>query len=89
VNNFFLDDEIQDSQLRMMFACSHPSIPEESQIALTLKTLCGLSVHEIAKAFLTNDEAITKRIYRAKEKIISEKIELMCHREKNYRNGST
>jgi RNA polymerase sigma-70 factor (ECF subfamily) len=76
VNNFFLDDEIQDSQLRMMFACSHPAIPEESQIALTLKTLCGLSVHEIAKAFLTNDEAITKRIYRAKEKIISEKIEL-------------
>ena len=76
VNNFFLDDEIQDSQLRMMFACSHPSIPEESQIALTLKTLCGLSVHEIAKAFLTNEEAISKRIYRAKEKIISEKIEL-------------
>jgi len=76
VNNFFLDDEIQDSQIRMMFACSHPSIPEESQIALTLKTLCGLSVHESAKAFLTNDEAITKRIYRAKEKIISEKIEL-------------
>jgi RNA polymerase sigma-70 factor (ECF subfamily) len=76
VNNFFLDDEIQDSQLRMMFACSHPAIPEESQIALTLKTLCGLSVHEIAKAFLTNDEAISKRIYRAKEKIISERIEL-------------
>lgn len=76
VNNFFLDDEIQDSQLRMMFACSHPSIPEESQIALTLKTLCGLSVHEIAKAFLTNDEVISKRIYRAKEKIVSEKIEL-------------
>jgi len=76
VNNFFLDDEIQDSQLRMMFACSHPSIPEESQIALTLKTLCGLGINEIAKAFLTNDEVISKRIYRAKEKIISEKIEL-------------
>ena len=74
VSNFFLDDEVQDSQLRMMFACSHPSIPEESQIALTLKTLCGLSVHEIAKAFLTNDEVISKRIYRAKEKINSEKI---------------
>jgi RNA polymerase sigma factor (sigma-70 family) len=76
INNFFLDDEIQDSQLRMMFACSHPSIPEESQIALTLKTLCGLGIHEISKAFLTNDEVISKRIYRAKEKIISEKIEL-------------
>src|SRR5258705_11318229 len=76
VNNLFLENEMTDSQLRMMFACSHPSIPEESQIALTLKTLCGLSVSEIAKAFLTNEETISKRIYRAKEKIKSEKIEL-------------
>src|SRR5258708_14364523 len=76
VNNLFLENEIQDSQLRMMFACSHPSIAEESQIALTLKTLCGLSVNEIAKAFLTNEETISKRIYRAKEKIKAEKIEL-------------
>jgi len=60
----------------MMFACCHPSIAEESQIALTLKTLCGLSVSEIAKAFLTNDETIAKRIYRAKEKIKVERIEM-------------
>ena len=77
INNLFLDNEIQDSQLRMMFACCHPSIPEESQIALTLKTLCGLSISEIAKAFLTNDDTISKRIYRAKEKIKSENIELI------------
>ncbi len=76
VKNLFLENEIQDSQLRMMFACCHPSIPEESQIALTLKTLCGLSIHEIARAFLTNDETISKRIYRAKEKIKTEKIEM-------------
>jgi len=76
VNNLFLDNEIQDSQLRMMFACCHPAITEESQIALTLKTLCGLNVAEIAKAFLTSDETIAKRIYRAKEKIKAEKIEL-------------
>ena len=76
VNNFFLENEIQDSQLRMMFACCHPAIPEESQIALTLKTLCGLSVNEIAKAFLTNNETISKRIYRAKEKIKTAKIKL-------------
>ena len=76
VNNLFLENEIEDSQLRMMFACGHPSIAEESQIALTLKTLCGLSMNEIAKAFLTNEETIIKRIYRAKEKIKSEKIEL-------------
>ena len=76
INNLFLENEIQDSQLRMMFACCHPVIPEESQIALTLKTLCGLSVNEIAKAFLTTDETIAKRIYRAKEKIKAERIEL-------------
>ena len=76
INNLFLENEIQDSQLRMMFACCHPFIAEESQIALALKTLCGLSVNEIAKAFLTNNETISKRIYRAKEKIKTEKIEL-------------
>jgi RNA polymerase sigma-70 factor (ECF subfamily) len=76
VNNFFLDDEIQDSQLRMMFACCHPSIQKESQIALILKTLCGLSANEISKAFLTNEETIAKRIYRAKEKIAAARIEL-------------
>lgn len=76
VQQFFVENEIRDSQLRMMFACCHPSIPAESQIALTLKTLCGLNTGEIAKAFLTNEDAISKKIYRAKEKIRSEKIEL-------------
>lgn len=74
VHQFFLEHEIQDSQLRMMFACCHPAINIESQIALTLKTLCGLSVGEIAKAFLTTDETIAKRIYRAREKIKSDQI---------------
>lgn len=72
----FEEDEINDSVLRMMFACCHPSIPQESQIALTLKTLGGLSTSEIAQAFLTNEEAITKRLYRAKEKIRNENIRL-------------
>ena len=76
VNNLFLENEIQDSQLRMMFACCHPSIAEDSQIALTLKTLCGLNTDEIAKAFLATEETIAKRIYRAKEKIKNEKVEL-------------
>ena len=76
VHHLFFDHEIEDSQLRMMFACCHPSIPYESQIALTLKTLCGLSIAEIASSFLTNDETITKRLYRAREKIREEKIDL-------------
>jgi RNA polymerase sigma-70 factor (ECF subfamily) len=76
VHNLFLENEIQDSQLRMIFACCHPAIPEESQVAMALKTLCGLNSHEIARAFLTNEDTISKRIYRAKEKIKSERIEL-------------
>ena len=76
VNHFFLENEIEDSQLRMIFACCHPAIPYESQIALTLKTLCGLSINEIAHAFLSTEETISKRLYRAKEKIKSDNIEL-------------
>ena len=63
----FLSWEIEDSQLRMMFACCHPGIPLESQIALTLKTLCGFSVNEIASAFLTQEATIEKRLGRARK----------------------
>lgn len=72
----FDEEEIQDSLLRMIFACCHPSIPEESQIAMSLKTLCGLSVNEISKAFFTSEDTIAKRIYRAREKIREEKMVL-------------
>ena len=76
MNQLFLENEIQDSQLRMIFACCHPAISEESQIAMTLKILCGLSTSEIASAFLTSDETIQKRIARAKEKLRDQKIKL-------------
>lgn len=76
INRMFTDNEIADSQLRMMFACCHPSISQEAQITLMLKTLCGLNVHEIANAFLTNEENIQKRLYRTKEKIKEDKISL-------------
>jgi RNA polymerase sigma-70 factor (ECF subfamily) len=69
VEELFHEDEIQDSMLRMMFTCCHPTIQPDSQIVLTLKTLGGLSVAEIANAFLTTEDTIAKRIYRAKEKI--------------------
>lgn len=77
VNEMFTENEIKDSQLRMMFACYHPAISLEAQITLMLKTLCGLSVHEIANAFLTNGETIQKRLYRTKEKLRSENIALI------------
>jgi RNA polymerase sigma factor (sigma-70 family) len=66
--------QIEDEQLRMMFVCCHPSLPEEGQVALILKTLCGFSTAEIAKAFLTNEETIAKRLYRAKEQFRNHSI---------------
>jgi predicted RNA polymerase sigma factor len=61
--------EIREGPLRLMFACCHPLIPQESQCALALKTLCGFSAAEIARAFLTTEAAITKRLTRARQKI--------------------
>lgn len=65
----FLPNEIADSQLRMIFTCCHPSLNSESQIALTLKTLCGFGVKEVANALLTTDSTINKRLFRAKKSI--------------------
>jgi len=70
----FPEPEITDDTLRMMFVCCHPSIPAETQVALALKTLCGFSVTEIARAFLTTDAAIAKRLTRAKQKIREARI---------------
>jgi RNA polymerase sigma factor (sigma-70 family) len=64
-----LESEIADSQLRLIFTCCHPELPDESRLALTLKTLCGFSVDEIAHGLLTNAANVQKRITRAKEKI--------------------
>jgi len=65
----FPEHEIADDRLRMMFVCCHPVIPPEAQVALALKTLCGFSVMEISRAFLTSEAAIAKRLTRAKQKI--------------------
>jgi len=63
------DDEIRDDELRMMFACCHPGLPRESQVALTLKTLCGFGEEEIAAAFLTSVATMAKRLVRARQRI--------------------
>lgn len=65
---------IQDSQLKMMFAICHPSIPPEARIGLSLRILCGFGIEEIAATFLTSKETINKRLFRAKEKLRTEKI---------------
>jgi RNA polymerase sigma-70 factor (ECF subfamily) len=63
------DTEIKDDRLRLIFACCHPLIAQEAQTALALKTLCGFSAAEIAKAFLTTEAAIAKRLTRTRQKI--------------------
>lgn len=68
---------IFDSQLQMIFAVCHPSISAESQIGLALRVLCGFSPEEIATAFFSTKDTISKRIYRAKEKLREEKVELI------------
>ncbi len=65
---------IKDSQLRMLFAVCHPAIPQEAQIGMALRVLCGLGIEEIAHALLSNKETINKRLHRAKEKLREEGI---------------
>lgn len=67
-------NEIRDGRLRLMFACCHPCLAPEDQTALALKTLCAFSPGEIAKAFLTTEAAIAKRLTRAKQKIRDERV---------------
>jgi len=66
VDEAFSEPRIKDDQLRMIFMCCHPSLPPESRITLILKTLCGLSVTAIARALLTSESTINKRLYRTR-----------------------
>lgn len=63
------ESEIKDDRLQMMFVCCHPLISPEDQVALALKTLCGFDPAEIARAFLSSEAAIAKRLVRARQKI--------------------
>ena len=62
-------DLFPDDRLRLVFTCCHPSLAPEAQVALTLKTLCGLEVEEIARAFLVTAPTMAQRLVRAKAKI--------------------
>jgi RNA polymerase sigma factor (sigma-70 family) len=59
-----------DDRLRLLFTCCHPALSRDAQVALTLRTVCGLTVAEIARGFLTSESAIAKRLVRAKRKIV-------------------
>ena len=60
---------VADDRLRLIFTCCHPALPVEAQVALTLRTLAGLTTAEIARAFLMPEETMAKRLVRAKAKI--------------------
>ncbi|EXG80674.1 RNA polymerase sigma factor [Cryptosporangium arvum] len=61
--------DVADDRLRLMFTCCHPALALDARVALTLRTLAGLSVPEIARAFLTSEAALAKRLVRARQKI--------------------
>ena len=67
-------DAVPDDRLRLMFTCCHPALPLEAQVALTLRTLAGLTTPEIAQAFLVPEATMAQRLVRAKRKIRNARI---------------
>jgi predicted RNA polymerase sigma factor len=67
VEELFLPPALRDSELRMMFSCCHPQLPEDAQVALVLHMLCGFGAAEIASIYLATEAAIEKRISRGKK----------------------
>ncbi len=71
-----LEAQLQDDELRMIFMCCHPDLPREASVALSLKTVGGFSVREIARAFLSDDAAVAQRLVRAKRRIRERRLTL-------------
>ena len=65
----FDDTSLHDDRLRLVFTCCHPALSMEAQVALTLRTLGGLTTSEIARAFLVSESTLAQRLVRAKRKI--------------------
>ncbi len=72
--NAIADTELEDDRLRLIFTCCHPALAPSTQIALTLREICGLKTEEIASAFLTAPTTIAQRIVRGKAKIRDARI---------------
>ncbi|MCS6288112.1 MAG: RNA polymerase sigma factor [Nitrospira sp.] len=68
------DEAVEDDRLRLIFTCCHPALSPETQVAMTLREVCGLTTDEIARAFLSKPATIAQRIVRAKGKIRDARI---------------
>ena len=69
---------IEDDRLRLIFTCCHPALAPQTQVALTLRMVAGLTVPEIARALLSNEPAVAQRLVRAKHKIKAAGIPFGC-----------
>ncbi len=63
------DAALDDDMLRLIFTCCHPAFAADVQVALTLRTVCGLTTAQVARAFLVTEDAMGQRLVRAKQKI--------------------
>jgi RNA polymerase sigma factor (sigma-70 family) len=72
----YLEGEVSDDQLRLLFVCAHPAIARESQLVLALKTLCGFSTEEIALRMFQSEEGVHKRLQRARAALRERAVEL-------------
>jgi RNA polymerase sigma-70 factor (ECF subfamily) len=70
------EEQLRDDELRMIFMCSHPEIPQDTRVALSLKIVGGFSIREIACAFLADDAAVAQRLVRAKAVIRNQRLRL-------------
>jgi RNA polymerase sigma-70 factor (ECF subfamily) len=75
IKDLFLDNEIEDAQLRMIFTACHPKLHAKDRIAFALKTVSGFNTKEIASALLTKEETIKKRLSRARKSIQNNKLQ--------------
>src|SRR5437762_4892650 len=63
------DGALDDDMLRLIFICCHPAFAAEVQVALTLRTVCGLTTAQVARAFLSGEDAMAQRLVRAKQEV--------------------